>query len=64
MDISVIKICFSHQFNLDSVWTQVFHIPVNHSVADGISRVELCPEAVTVLLSLIRRCLNTVRNEF
>uniref|UniRef100_A0A915IK38 WD repeat and FYVE domain-containing protein 3 n=1 Tax=Romanomermis culicivorax TaxID=13658 RepID=A0A915IK38_ROMCU len=46
-----------HEFDLDGIWSLIFGLPTNHSVADAISKVELCPEASLPLLSLVRRCV-------
>lgn len=53
-----------HEFDLDGIWSLIFGLPPSHSVADAISKVELCPEAAIPLLALVRRCISLVRKRF
>lgn len=53
-----------HEFDLDGIWSLIFGLPPNHSVADAISKVDMCPEASLPLLSLVRRCVTFVRSHY
>ncbi|KAJ9586850.1 hypothetical protein L9F63_019532, partial [Diploptera punctata] len=48
----------SSKLDLDSVWNFMFGVPASQSVTSIAGRVSLCPEAVMVLLAMVRTMLN------
>nr|CAD7454369.1 unnamed protein product [Timema tahoe] len=46
------------KLDLDNVWNFMFGVPASQSVTCLSGRVSLCPEAVMVLLSMVRTMLN------
>lgn len=46
------------KLDLDNVWSFMFGVPASQSVTSLSGRVSLCPEAVTVLLAMVRTMLN------
>lgn len=45
---------------MDTVWSSVFHIPPKNSVAEAISHIELCQDALSVVIAMLGRCLHSV----
>ncbi|XP_063226772.1 WD repeat and FYVE domain-containing protein 3 isoform X2 [Bacillus rossius redtenbacheri] len=46
------------KLDLDNVWSFMFGVPASQSVTSLSGRVALCPEAVIVLLAMVRAMLN------
>ncbi|RZF45662.1 hypothetical protein LSTR_LSTR010613 [Laodelphax striatellus] len=46
------------KLDLDNVWSFMFGVPASQSVTAMSGRVNLCPEAVIVLLAMVRTMLN------
>ncbi|XP_067008592.2 WD repeat and FYVE domain-containing protein 3 [Anabrus simplex] len=46
------------KLDLDNVWNFLFGVPASQSVTSVMGRVSLCPEAVMVLLGMVRTMLN------
>lgn len=51
---------FSHQFDLDSIWTFIFGMPASSATVVG-SIHSVYPEAAFLLLAMLRSMLNLVR---
>ena len=49
----------SERFDLDAIWEFVFNLPPNDSVAEAMSRTNVCPDATVPLLALLHSCLQT-----
>ncbi|KAL1139731.1 hypothetical protein AAG570_006709 [Ranatra chinensis] len=47
------------KLDLLNAWSLLFGVPANQPMASVMGKVTLCPEAVTVMLSLVRTLLNT-----
>ncbi|XP_051170147.1 WD repeat and FYVE domain-containing protein 3 [Leptopilina boulardi] len=48
--------------DLDNVWNFMFGIPANHSLSSYASRINLCPEAIVTLLTMVRTMVNRYTN--
>lgn len=46
------------EFNVDTIWSHVFSLKENGSVADAIKNAQFCPDILISLFSMIRACLN------
>ncbi|GLG99384.1 Neurobeachin [Gryllus bimaculatus] len=46
------------KLDLDNVWNFMFGVPASQSVTSVLGKVTLCPEAVMVLLGMVRTMLN------
>lgn len=53
-------VCFSSQFDLDSIWTFIFGMPASSGAVVG-SIHSVCTEAAFLLLAMLRSMLNLVR---
>ncbi|KAH0568814.1 WD repeat and FYVE domain-containing protein 3 [Cotesia glomerata] len=47
------------KLELDNIWNFMFGVPANHSLSTFNGKINLCPDAVVVLLAMVRTMLNT-----
>ena len=64
---AIICLCFNCflcgllQFDLDSVWTFIYGVPASQPASlFNKKKSDLCPEAATVILAMVRAVLNKV----
>eukprot|EP00058_Branchiostoma_floridae_P010550 XP_002596038.1 hypothetical protein BRAFLDRAFT_202950 [Branchiostoma floridae] len=48
----------SPQFDLDSIWTYIFGVPASQSAGSITPQQPMCPDAVIVILSMVRAMFN------